>query len=136
MKRICVNPECNWIGPVEECHCYKHDPSYFLCPKCHDSTEEISDEEAKAETKGEQMMTIDDGIIHIAEPMTDEQVAELKRRWEEMWRGAAGQAEQIVIWGKSPLVAATPVVLASMEVEKKTHELLKGEQSMRKDEPA
>ena len=43
-KRICCNAECNWIGEEYECVVFKHDatnPTYFMCPICNESTEEI-----------------------------------------------------------------------------------------------
>ena len=31
--------ECGWFGLASECHTFKHDKNFLMCPECHDSVE-------------------------------------------------------------------------------------------------
>lgn len=39
-KRICINAECGWEGPESETVMMKHGFPRYLCPDCHEVTEE------------------------------------------------------------------------------------------------
>ena len=52
MKRICINPDCEWVGDENECLDFKHPIGARLCPECHETTEEITETEARRLAKG------------------------------------------------------------------------------------
>ncbi|MFA5340428.1 MAG: hypothetical protein WC332_01500 [Clostridia bacterium] len=35
----CCNPKCGWSGNSADCVCFKHDPTYLMCPECHEVVE-------------------------------------------------------------------------------------------------
>ncbi len=39
-KRICINPDCEWEGRESETMIMKHGFPRYLCPECHEVTEE------------------------------------------------------------------------------------------------
>lgn len=41
-ERICINPDCEWTGKVEDTVHPKNSPEELLCPKCHEVTEEAT----------------------------------------------------------------------------------------------
>jgi hypothetical protein len=50
MKRICVNPDCGWIGDEDECLDWKHPIGARMCPECYDATEEVQADERHSPT--------------------------------------------------------------------------------------
>ena len=36
----CISDKCNWKGEKAKCSILKHDPTYLLCPECHEHVEE------------------------------------------------------------------------------------------------
>jgi hypothetical protein len=44
-RRICCNPDCDWVGDESECLDWKHPTGERFCHECHEVTERIEDDE-------------------------------------------------------------------------------------------